>query len=270
MSVNYHAYQCRKYYLHDYPKIAEQWTDMYAGYNPARIAGILHLTYTDTYLYIRYFQTWFRLCLESGRLEKADTDPVFSSGAADADPQRSAEAPDTNLNHYTGAPDTNPGLPAETAGTSVSNPDRIPEEDWTDEVRFNEAMVIYHILTYTIDSPAVSGEMVSNTSLDPTLSGANSPREKILYDSFSADFASEIDVLQARCERLGGTRIPGNGDLSYAFHPFPFVELHLRFWEKDEEFPAQTIVLVDKKITDYMHPETTGCIIADLFRLLSE
>ena len=49
---------------------------------------------------------------------------------------------------------------------------------------------------------------------------------------------------------------------------FPQVKIRLIFWDADEDFSAQTQILVDSRITDYVHLETTGCIVSDLLEML--
>ena len=46
------------------------------------------------------------------------------------------------------------------------------------------------------------------------------------------------------------------------------MQIQLIFWDADEDFPAQVQVLVDERITDFIHYETVGCIISDLFEKL--
>ena len=44
--------------------------------------------------------------------------------------------------------------------------------------------------------------------------------------------------------------------------------MQMIFWDADEDFPAQTQILVDKNITDFVHTETIGCMISDLLEKL--
>ena len=58
------------------------------------------------------------------------------------------------------------------------------------------------------------------------------------------------------------------GDAAFLFYAVPQIPLRLIFWDADEEFPAQTQVLVDSRITDYLHYESVGCVISDLLERL--
>ena len=66
-------------------------------------------------------------------------------------------------------------------------------------------------------------------------------------------------------EAAGGKPVVSKADLAYIFYPFPQTALQVNYWEADEDFPAQVKVLVDSRITDYVHIETTGCLVSDLF-----
>ena len=61
--------------------------------------------------------------------------------------------------------------------------------------------------------------------------------------------------LKIACESLGGRQADG-GDIAYEMDMFPFLQVLLRFWDADDEFPPSLQILVDKNILDYMHYET--------------
>lgn len=144
------------------------------------------------------------------------------------------------------------------------------EEGWEGSLWFNEAMVVYHILNYVADAPRHAGEMVSNTDLDPTSVSRNSTREDVLFADFARKVTGKARELKESCLKLGGTEVPSRADCAFLFYPFPQIPLQLIFWDADEDFPAKVQVLVDRYVTDYLHLETTGCMISDLFQKLSE
>ena len=223
MSINFHAYQCRNYLLSDYEEIEKQWHSEFTDYNPDRVMKILNLERDDMYLYIRYFQTLYRMNLKNGVLEK-QTEPESE-------------------------------LPG--------------ENGWTGCVYFNESMVIYHLLHYVKDHPENSGVWIPNSRLD-TRAARNDQREDLLFTSFCTQFSGKTDLLELACKKLNGTPVQTKADLSYQFHAFPQVPLQLLFWDADEDFPAQVQILVDQHITDYVHLETTGCMVSDLFERLND
>lgn len=139
--------------------------------------------------------------------------------------------------------------------------------EWTDKLFFNESMSIYHLLYYVKDCPKKSGNWVQNEHLDTRRK--SSAINDILLKSFSEKFSGKCDLLKIACEILQGVPA-GKGDVAYEIEVFPQIKIRLCFWDADEEFPAQTQIFVDSKITDYVHLETTGCMVSDLLERLEE
>jgi len=139
------------------------------------------------------------------------------------------------------------------------------EEDWTDELYFNEAMAVYHLLHYTKDLPAVSGKWVPSHTIDGVVS--RNPAADPLLTPFALKYTGKTDELDAACRAAGGIRLE-TGDVAYEFEAFQKVHLRLVFWDADEDFPAQVQILVDQCVTDFLHYETVGCVISDLLEQL--
>ena len=263
MSINFHAYQCRNYLLSDYEEIEKQWHSEFTDYNPDRVMKILNLERDDMYLYIRYFQTLYRMNLKNGVLEK-QTEPDTSSELM--------KQPKQKKQFVSGAFSGTSCLPDQHAGKlyMMEPESELPGENgWTGRVYFNESMVIYHLLHYVKDHPENSGVWIPNSRLD-TRAARNDQREDLLFTSFCTQFSGKTDLLELACKKLNGTPVQTKADLSYQFHAFPQVPLQLLFWDADEDFPAQVQILVDQHITDYVHLETTGCMVSDLFERLNE
>ena len=139
------------------------------------------------------------------------------------------------------------------------------EDGWSEEVYFNEAMAIYHLLYYTKDLPTISGKRVPSYTLDGVVS-RNSIADPLLTP-LEKKYTGKIQKLDAVCMAAGGTKLT-SGDVAHEFEAFPSVHLRLVFWDADEDFPAQAQILVDQCVTDYLHYETVGCLIADLLEKL--
>ena len=75
-----------------------------------------------------------------------------------------------------------------------------------------------------------------------------------IYNTFY--YASEHPVAS------GGTPLP-QGDVGYVLPVFPFLNIAVLFWDKDEEFDAQANMLFDSEITEFMHEENVVCVAAD-------
>ncbi|MDO4322362.1 MAG: DUF3786 domain-containing protein [Lachnospiraceae bacterium] len=214
MSVNYHAFQNRGVLFSECEAVCEQWHSAFAGFDPERIAGILHLETDENFLYIPYYGNPYRLRLSEGCLEKQT------------------------------------------------------EEGWTDELYFNEAMAIYHLLHYTKDIPTVSGQWVPSYSIDGVVS--RNPRvPDPLFSAFCREWTGRAAELAEACGKAGGKRLE-KGDAAFQFEVFPCLSLQLVFWDADEDFPAQVQVFADQRVTDFVHFETVGCLISDLMERLSQ
>lgn len=137
---------------------------------------------------------------------------------------------------------------------------------WTEDLYFNETMSIYHLLYYTKDHPLASGTWIPNANLDTRSRGRV---EDPLLTSFSRSFEGRCGCLENACRALGGEKLD-KGDVAYEFYAFPQIPIRMIFWDKDEDFQAQTQILVDSRITDYVHFETTGCMISDLLEKLEK
>lgn len=214
MSVNYHAFQSRGVPFSEYEVVSEQWHETFSGYDPERIAGILHLEFDEGYLYLAYFHIPYRLCLKNGHLEK-QLDGV-----------------------------------------------------WTEELYFNESMAIYHLLHYTKDAPVVAGIWVPGYTVDGVVSRNPAAQDPLLV-SFCRKWTGRTKELAEACRRLGGQEF-SKGDAAFLFEVFPCLSVQLIFWDADEDFPAQVQILVDKRVTDFVHYETIGCITSDLLEKLDE
>ena len=140
------------------------------------------------------------------------------------------------------------------------------DQEWTDELYFNESMSIYHLLHYTKDLPVVSGKWVPSHTIDGVISRNPAVKDPLLAP-FEVKYAGKVEELRAACRAAGGKEL-GTGDAAYEFEVFPWLHLRLVFWDKDEDFPAQVQVLADQCVTDFVHYETLGCMISDLLEKL--
>lgn len=140
--------------------------------------------------------------------------------------------------------------------------EKLEGETWTEELYFNEAMAVYHLLHYTKDLPVVSGRWVPGHTIDGVVSRNPAVKDPLL-SLFEAKYAGRVEALRTACLAAGGRKLE-TGDAAYEFEAFPQVHLRLVFWDRDEDFPAQAQVLVDQCVTDFVHYETVGCMTADL------
>lgn len=282
MSVNYHAYQSRGVPFSEYEAVSEQWRQMFAGYDPERIAKLLKLEYDENYLYLSYFRRLYRLRLVDGYLEKQGAagesggsalsekqcvSGKFGRAVRTGIPEKQGAAGEFGGAVRTGMPENQcvPGRLGAAARTSMAGPDRAVDF-WTEELYFNESMAIYHLLYYTKDMPVIAGVWVPAHTVDGVVS-RNPLAKDPLLDSFCRRWTGQAGELASVCRRLGGEEGAG-GDAAFTFEAFPCLRLRLIFWDADEDFPAQLQVQVDQRVTDFVHYETVGCITSDLLEML--
>ncbi len=126
---------------------------------------------------------------------------------------------------------------------------------------FHAAMSIYDVLCRSERTPVLAGAFVPTMELHGIM-GSNSVHED-LGSRDAAFFSGRMEALAEACRALGGT--PGSrGDVSFRIPIFDFFPAELRFWEADEEFPAQLQFFWDANALDFAHYETLWYMSAAL------
>ncbi len=131
---------------------------------------------------------------------------------------------------------------------------RFTHSNSQDNADYNEAMTIYDVLCYSKDRRLPSHEWVNISSLSAVKSGFLTKSGDFFAGS-GEYFSGKTELLKIACESLGGRQADG-GDIAYEMDMFPFLQVLLRFWDADDEFPPSLQILVDKTILYYMHYET--------------
>lgn len=129
------------------------------------------------------------------------------------------------------------------------------QADYIECLDYNVVMTLYDVLCYSKDKPKLSGTWCPLHSLQVTMS---SPDADIFTQKYADFFSGKADQLREACRKIGGRKpeIEAGADVCWEFDVFPFFPVQLRFWEKDEEFPAQIRILWDKNSLKFMHFET--------------
>ena len=126
---------------------------------------------------------------------------------------------------------------------------------------FDTVMNIYNTFYYSAAHPVASGNLVAFRQVKKVY-----PFEAAYRGTFISRlqelFAGKTEELRKACEALGGTLLP-QGDVGYVLPVFPFLNIAVLFWDKDEEFEAQANMLFDSEITEFMHEENVVCVAAD-------
>lgn len=121
---------------------------------------------------------------------------------------------------------------------------------------YNTVMTIYDVLCYPKETPVLTHQWVPLANLQVTMS---SPSANLFSQKYADAFSGKTDRLWEVCQMIGGRKpeIMAGADVGWEFDIFPFFPVQFRFWDKDEEFPAQIKLLWDKNALKFMHFETT-------------
>lgn len=126
---------------------------------------------------------------------------------------------------------------------------------------FDTVMNIYNTFYYSAAHPVASGNLVAFRQVKRVYPFEAAYRRTIIF-RLQELFTGKTEELRKACEALGGTLLP-QGDVGYVLPVFPFLNIAVLFWDKDEEFEAQANMLFDSEITEFMHEENVVCVAAD-------
>ena len=133
---------------------------------------------------------------------------------------------------------------------------------------FNAGMTMFDILTNPDGIPVLSGQWCAHASLS-TVRGGTLKGELALSPELAAPFAGKSAQLRRVCESLGATPAE-KGDYACVLPLFPWFSVLLRYYDADEDFPAQIMLLWDKYTTRCLRFETTFFTSNEVFTRLLE
>lgn len=134
------------------------------------------------------------------------------------------------------------------------NAERMEGEKWM-EADFHEVMSIYDMLCNENGCPVLAEKWTPIGNLGG-MRNASAPVGANSFDRYGEFFAGKQESLAYACEHLGGRKAP-MGDVAYYLPLFDFFPVYLRFYDADDEFPAQLQILWDTNTCRYIHYETT-------------
>lgn len=133
---------------------------------------------------------------------------------------------------------------------------------------FNTVMNIYNTFYYSVEHPVASGNLVAFRQVKRVYPFEAAYRRTII-SRLQEVFSGKTAELERACKALGGIPLP-QGDVGYVLPVFPFLNIAVLFWDKDEEFEAQANMLFDSEITEFMHEENVVCVAADAVYYLTQ
>lgn len=209
----------------NYDKQVLMSRELFLKYDQQEMVDKFHLQNDEDYIYIQLLDRMHRISRKTGCIEAA-TEPV--NVVSSPIPAMDIGKEHTELN--------------------------IRTQDFEECLDYNVVMTIYDVLCYSKD-PILAHQWVPLASLQVTLS---SPGTDTFTQKYADAFSGKVEQLWDVCRQLGGRRpeIMAGADLCWEFDIFPFFPVQFRYWDKDEEFPAQIRLLWDKNSLRFMHFET--------------
>lgn len=136
------------------------------------------------------------------------------------------------------------------------------------EASFNEVLSLFDILFYSKEDASLSGDYTVMQNLSRVQTTA-SYAGKGAFQKYEEYWDRQPERLAKACEALGGVPF-GKGDVAYRIPVFREIDLILRFWRSDEDFPASLQFLFDQNLLQFMHYETTWYVVSHLLTLLEQ
>lgn len=133
---------------------------------------------------------------------------------------------------------------------------------------FSEVLSIFDFLCHEGSSKFPAGEFATVNSLHgvPKTAGVSTD----FHTRTAAIFDQKPDALKRACLAFGGTPV-NMGDIGFRFPLFSSLEVILKFYRSDEDFPAGITLLWDRNLLQYIHYETVfyiaGFLLDSLCRL---
>ena len=131
---------------------------------------------------------------------------------------------------------------------------------------FNVVLSIFDLLCHESGEKLVTGRFAPVNSLKGNAAVG-------VATDFHTPFAARIDrnpeAFCRACESLGGTPVH-MGDISYRFPVFGDLDVILKFYHSDEDFPASVTLLWEENMLQFVYYETVFYIAGALLRQLGE
>lgn len=132
---------------------------------------------------------------------------------------------------------------------------------------FSEVLSIFDLLCHKGKDPFLTGRLAPVNSLRgcPVSVGVDAE----FHGKVAAYFDKNPEELKAACCALGG--IPVNmGDIGFSFPVFDKMQVILKFYHRDEEFPASITLLWDENTLSFLFYETVFYIAGFLLSCICD
>ena len=143
---------------------------------------------------------------------------------------------------------------------------RLTETCWLEDNSFGLVMTL---LDWLCDSRA--DRYITGRFFNIVTQGANFHRnlQETRRDPDAELFSADPEAFRSACEALGG--VPSSGaDIAYIIEVLDGVQVLLKLWHPDEDFPASLTCLWEENVLHYIRYETTWYALGILIRRLKE
>lgn len=142
-----------------------------------------------------------------------------------------------------------------------------PAED-DNPVENPEKMNIYNLFWYSKETAFFRNNWVPFRNVKGA--GPFAPAfEKTVLKPFARTFEGKTEAFCRAAEKIGGQPVK-QSDAGYVLKAFDCIPMQFLFWDGDDEFPAQSNILFDYSVTDYIHVESTVALAVEGFTRLAQ
>lgn len=141
---------------------------------------------------------------------------------------------------------------------------------WSECRNYGTVMTIYDLLCHHKGTTAPALHHTWCTAASFVITGVQDTG--MFSGKYATFFDGHPEALKAACIKLGGIcQKPMSGaDLTCLFPVTAFFPVLLQFWQADEDFPPQLLLMWDSNAMQYLHYETTFYLQGDLLERLKK
>ena len=131
-------------------------------------------------------------------------------------------------------------------------------------------MAVYDLFQYHADEeslPPLYGVWKNIADMEGIIGASHAKR--LYNEAVIAPFTGKTEQLKEACLTLGGTEA-SDGDVSFILPVFEFFPVWFKYWDADDEFPADIRFLWDQNYDAFLHYEIIFYLTKYLEELLTE
>ncbi|MDO4321824.1 MAG: DUF3786 domain-containing protein [Lachnospiraceae bacterium] len=135
-------------------------------------------------------------------------------------------------------------------------------------VSFTTQMDIYNLFWYSKETACIRNRWVPFRDVRDASPFAPAFERNVLVP-FAQTFSGKTELLRKAAQSLDAEMVE-HGDVGFILKCFACIPMQFLFWDADDEFPAQSNILFDYGVTDYIHVESTVTLATEGMLRLTE